>query len=254
MTVRNLLIRGMLCGLFAGLVGAVVAKLIGEGAVGQAILFESHKDAADGMASGPELVSRTVQNTVGLLTGMLVFGVAIGGLFALAYACVQGRLGRLGARATALLVALGGFGSMYLIPGLKYPANPPSIGNPDTIGHRTAMYFLMMALALLVVIGATIAAHQLSARFGTWNGALVAIGGGVVVIGLAYAWFPAIHETPDGFPADVLWKFRIASYGIQVAVWSSIGLLFGALTERSLKPKPVASGQAMNTSPTANAA
>jgi hypothetical protein len=237
---RTLLIRGMLCGLIAGLVGAVVAKLIGEGAVGQAIFFESQKETAEGMAGGPELVSRTVQNTVGLLTGMLVFGVAVGGLFALAYACVQGRLGRLGARATALLVALGGLGSMYLIPGLKYPANPPSIGNPNTIGYRTALYFLMMALALLVVIGATIAARKLTARFGTWNGALLAIGAGVLVIGLAYALFPAVHETPDGFPADVLWKFRIASYGIQVAVWSSIGLLFGALTERSQKPAAAA--------------
>jgi hypothetical protein len=119
-------------------------------------------------------------------------------------------------------------------------ANPPSIGNTDTIGHRTALYFLMIALVLLVVVGGSIAVRHLAVRFATWDGALLAIGGGVLVIGLAYALFPAIHETPDGFPADALWKFRIASCGIRVAVWSSIGFLFGVLAEGSLKPNTTA--------------
>ena len=73
-----------------------------------------------------------------------------------------------------------------------------------------------MTLAATVVIGASIAARHPRARFGIWNGSLLTIEGG----GLAYPLFPAIHETPEGFPADVLWKFRVESYGIQVGVWS----------------------------------
>jgi hypothetical protein len=41
-----------------------------------------------------------------------------------------------------------------------------------------------------------------------------------------------IDEVPAGFPADVLWNFRLAAWGIQVVLWASIGLLFGWLTER----------------------
>jgi hypothetical protein len=233
--VRALLVRGMLCGLAAGVVAAVVAKLLGEGAVGKSIYFESRREAAEGMPAGHEVFSRTVQNTAGLFTGMVLFGIAVGGLFALAYACAQGRLGAAGARASAALVALGAFVGLYLVPILKYPANPPSIGNPDTIGHRTALYFSMIAVAVVVVISVFVAANQLTDRLGRWNAVIVAAVGGLVVVGAAYALLPDVHETPPGFPADVLWRFRIASLAIQASVWAVIGLLFGALTERSYR-------------------
>jgi hypothetical protein len=230
---RTLLIRGMLAGVAASVLAFVVAQVLGESQVGQAIAFESaHHTTAGG--HDPELVSRTVQSTLGLFAGLLVFSVAIGGLYALAYACVQGRLGGLGARATAALVALGGFAGGYLLPYLKYPANPPSIGDPDTVGRRTALYFAMMAISLVVVVGAAVAGRRLAVRFGGWTAGLLAAAGGVLALGVAYAVLPGVHETPADFPADVLWRFRVASLAIQATVWATIGLLFGALTERSL--------------------
>jgi hypothetical protein len=237
---RILLVRGMLVGLVAGLIAFVVAKTLGEGSVGAAILFETQHQATEGAAGaahdhGPEIVSRTVQSTVGLLTGTVLFAIAIGGIFALAFALVQGRLGQLGARPTAALVALGGFVGVYLIPILKYPANPPSIGNPDTIGSRTRLYFLAILLGVLVVVGTVIAARQLSARYGAWNGSILAGLGGIAVIGISYWVLPGVHETPDHFPADVLWEFRVSSMAIQASMWLTVGLLFGALTERSLR-------------------
>jgi hypothetical protein len=45
---------------------------------------------------------------------------------------------------------------------------------------------------------------------------------------------PDINEVPADFPATVLWKFRMASLGMQAMTWSTIGLVFGALAERSL--------------------
>ena len=79
--VRALLARGMLAGLGAGVLAFVFAYLVGEGPVGAAIAFEesgSHEH-------GEELVSRSVQSTAGLATGVLVFGVAIGGIMARAF-------------------------------------------------------------------------------------------------------------------------------------------------------------------------
>ena len=67
-----------------------------------------------------------------------MYGLALGGLFALAFAFAYGRVARASPRATALWLAAAAFVVVYLVPFLKYPANPPAVGDPDTIGRRTA--------------------------------------------------------------------------------------------------------------------
>jgi hypothetical protein len=230
---RSLLIRGLIVGLVAGVLAFVVAKLLGESQVAHAIAFESAREAAEGAEPEKELVSRTVQNTVGLATATIVFSTTLGGIYALVYACLQGRLGGLGVRATAALTALGGFVALYLLPALKYPANPPSIGNPDTIGHRTTLYFVMILVSVGIVVSAAVLSRRWAPRLGTWNAVTAAVSVAVVAIGIAYWALPGVHETPEGFSADTLWKFRIASFAIQATIWSTLGLLFGALTERA---------------------
>ena len=78
----------------------------------------------------------------------MTYSLAFGGLFSLAFAVCYGRMGNWSPRVTAALLALSGFLAVYAVPILKYPANPPSIGNPDTIGLRTAIYFGMILLSL----------------------------------------------------------------------------------------------------------
>jgi len=39
---------------------------------------------------------------------------------------------------------------------------------------------------------------------------------------------------PAAFPAVLLWKFRVAAIGMQVIMWTTLGLLFGNLAQRSL--------------------
>jgi predicted cobalt transporter CbtA len=233
LTPRTLLVRGMVVGIVAAALSFVFARLFGEGPIGQAIAFE-YAHAAPG-ADDPELVSRTVQSTLGLGTAVLVYGTALGGIFALAFAFAYGRLGGLGIRATAVLVAAMGFTAVCLVPMLKYPANPPAIGNPDTIGRRTTLYFLMVAVAVAATVGATILARNLTPRLGGWNAVLVAIAAFVAVVAVAMLALPAINEVPADFSATVLWRFRLASTGTQLVLWAAIGLLFGALTERRVR-------------------
>src|SRR5262249_2376715 len=100
-----------------------------------------------------------------------------------------------------------GFVSVYLIPNLKYPANPPSVGEPGTIGVRTALYFGMIALSLAAMIAAVSLEKLLRGRVGTWNATLVA-GGAYLAVMLAVGLFlPVVNEVPDQFPATVLWQF-----------------------------------------------
>src|SRR5689334_8796798 len=107
--VRTLLVRGMLAGLLAGLVAFVYARYLAEPLIDQAIAFEDHRHALAGDPPDPELVSRAVQSTFGLLTGVVVYSTAIGGIFALVLAFAQGRLGRMRPRGTAALLAAAAF-------------------------------------------------------------------------------------------------------------------------------------------------
>jgi hypothetical protein len=226
--VRSLLVRGMLVGLAAGLLAFAVAFVFGEPQVQKAVDFEG--------PGGAELVSRGVQRTLGLLTGTVVLGVALGGLFALAFAWVYGRVGALGARATSGLLALAAFLTITLVPFTKYPANPPTVGNPDTIDKRTVLYLAMIAISVLAAIAAMQIRRDLLPRLGGWNATLVAVAAYLVVVALAQLILPVVHETPQGFPADVLYRFRLASLGINATLWATIGLGFGPLAERVIAP------------------
>jgi predicted cobalt transporter CbtA len=238
----------MLVGLIAGLLVFGFGKVFGEPQVDRAITFETALDEAQAKAHAamggppevpqPELVSRPVQAGLGLFTGVMVYCVAFGGLFALVFACANGRVGRLSPRAVSALLGLGGFIAITIVPELKYPANPPSVGDPDTIGIRTALYFVMLAVSIAAMVGAIIVQQRLAPRYGGWNAGLTAAAAYIVVIAVAQLLLPPINEVPAEFPAVVLWNFRIASVAMQVIMWMTLGLVFGALTQRAMAVQP----------------
>ena len=239
---RKLLVRGMILGLVAGLLSFGFLKLAGEPSVDRAIVFESAMEQArvdEAKAKGlpapvedPELVSRSVQAGVGLLTAVAVYSTAFGGIFALVFALAFRRMGDFGARATSALLAVAGFVSVYLVPMLKYPANPPSVGLAETIDMRTSLYFAMILISLAAMVGAGMLRLRLNQRFGNWNAALIAAGVYVMVVSAVAFALPEVNEVPEGFPATVLWQFRIASLGGQAVTWGALGLLFGVAAER----------------------
>ncbi|RXZ33893.1 hypothetical protein D9O50_12450 [Oxalobacteraceae bacterium CAVE-383] len=244
--VGKLLARGMLAGIVAGLLTFGFARIVGEPSVDQAISFEEkmaedhaqheHADAPAGAAHEheheEELVSRATQAGLGLFTGVAVYSAAIGGLFALVYAYAYGRAGSFSARALSAWLALAAFIAIVIVPNLKYPANPPSIGDPETIGYRTGLFFLMIAISIAAAVFSLKARRHAMARFGAWNGSILAAGIFVAIIAAVQIALPAINEVPAAFPAALLWKFRMAAIGMQAIMWSTIGLLFGALAER----------------------
>jgi predicted cobalt transporter CbtA len=244
----TLLFRGMIVGFVAALLSFGFLKIVGEPAVDQAITFESQMDEAKAKAEHdaavakgetppayeeePELVSRPVQGGIGLFTGVTTYSIALGGLFALGYALCYGRIGAFSPRTTAAILALCGFVALYAVPILKYPANPPSIGNPDTIGFRTAIYFGMMLMSLILMIAAWNVRNRLLPQYGAWNATLTGAGVYVVAVVIIALAMPALNEVPEDFPAVVLWQFRMASLGAQAILWTVLGLGFGAWMER----------------------
>ncbi|AXG78448.1 CbtA family protein [Streptomyces paludis] len=262
-TVRNLLVRGMIAGVLAGLVAFGLAYFAGEPSIRASIAQEEansapaheHGDGAEGSSDSDsdsasdadsaghshgdeegDLVSRPVQSTFGLATGVLVYGVAVGGIAALVFAVCLGRIGRFGPRAIAALIAGAAFTTVCLVPFLKYPANPPAVGDGDTIGRRTALYFLMILLSVLLAVAAVIVGRRLAPRLGNWNASLAAGAGFVVAVAVACLVLPANTDAiPETFPAALLWEFRLSSLAVQAVLWTAFGLIFGALAERMLR-------------------
>lgn len=239
---RMLLVRGMLVGILAGLLSFGFLKLYGEPQVDRAIAFETQLDEAKLAAERakgvkveetPELVSRRIQAGIGLFTAVLVYCTAFGGLFGLAFAFAYGRVGSAWRpESLSILLAATGFIAIYLIPNLKYPANPPSVGNPETIGIRTALYFIMIALSVTAMVAAIALKRLIAPQFGEWNATLLAAASYLILVAVAGLLLPTINEVPNAFPAVVLWRFRVASIGAQLIMWGTLGVLLGSLTGR----------------------
>lgn len=182
-----------------------------------------HEDSKD---DDVEIFSRDVQSGIGLLTGLVGIGAGLGGMFGVLFAFANGRIG-LGPRPTAVVLALLGLVSVYVVPALKYPANPPAVGEPDTIQLRTAVYFLMMAISIAAAVGGWMLRGRLARGLGAWNASVIAATAYLAVLAAAFFALPMINEVPADFPASTLWSFRLASLGIQTVLWMSIGVLFG---------------------------
>lgn len=227
--IASYLRRGMAAGLLAGLLAGFFAFFLGEPSVDQAIQLE---EAATGGQGGEEVFSRAAQK-VGLFFATGLFGVTVGGMFGIAYAYFRGRLASRSEWNRSLSLATALFAGVFLIPFVKYPANPPTVGDPATIGSRTASYLVMVALSLLVILVAWYAARELRARGTVAPVRQLVVGLGLVVaLGVLFLALPAAPD-PGEFPSGLLWSFRLSSLGTQLVFWAGLGVAFGLLCERA---------------------
>lgn len=245
MTARAFLVRGLLAGLLAGLATFFVAHQVGESSVDAAIGVEEAHSAtgsaaghARGATAGPDhhhedgvVVSRHDQRTWGLLTGTVAVGLALGGVLGLVSAGVAGRMRRLTLGQSTAVVTMIGFVAVALVPFLKYPATPPAVGDPDTIGHRTSLYFGFLLVSVAVAIAVAVLAVRLAPALGTFGVVVGGVATYIAVITLAGQVFPTVNEIGD-FPADTLWYFRRASLITLATMWTVIGVALTGLLLR----------------------
>lgn len=244
-------------GLLAGAVGAVLAfvfaRMCAEPVIGRAIAFEDGRTDAENAHGvhehGAELFTRGVQSGPGLGFGVLIFGLAMGALFAVLFSVVYARAEVGQPQRLSLLLAAGAFGAVYVVPFVKYPPNPPAVGQADTIAARTGWYLVMVLVSVVLAIGAVWLARRLAARFGAWNAGLLAAAAYLVSIVVVAVLLPSVDETPEplrdaagtimypGFPADVLYEFRLLSLATQLVLWAGIGLVFATISGRLLSAR-----------------
>ena len=233
---RRILGIGCLAGLAAGAASAVFAATAGRGPIRDAIALEDSRSHASGGAHHEDLFGRGVQE-IGGAVGLVVFGLALGVIFAVVLAAVGPRLAAATPLAASVRVGFFGFVTVVLVPFLKYPANPPAVGDPDTINERTVLYFACLALSILLIL-AVWRFHRLTAMTPvakTWAAAAL-YGAGLAAI------FLALPGNPDSIdaPADLVWRFRLASLGGLAAAWTVLALVAGTLPSRPARTQPSA--------------
>ena len=219
----------ILAGLLAGLVAAAFHFVWTEPVIERAIALESLRQQAQATVEEP-MVSRGAQQ-VGLFVGFLVYGLTWSLLFGATFHLVQRWLpASWDPRRRGLLLALLGYWSVALVPFVKYPANPPGVGDPDTIALRQALYLGLLALSVAGT-AAVVAVARVVGR-GWWPGAVCLL---LVAVFLNVA-LPG-NPDPVSMPDTIVTPFRWLSLAGLSVFWAVLGLSFGLLlpTERPLR-------------------
>jgi predicted cobalt transporter CbtA len=221
--------RGAISGLAGGGALAVALRLLGEDSIGRAIAIDARLNPAP--PGSHDMFSRTTQQIGGMI-GALIFGVALGVVFAVVMALVRHRMAGPGDARRAVTLAAVAFVTVALVPFLKYPANPPGVGEPDTITRRTLLYVVMLTWSVVSTWAAWRAFRWLRAR--GRPDIERAAGTVAVYAGLITTGFVLLPPVTGGviLPAQLLWRFRLATITGQAAFWAVTGLTFGWLATR----------------------
>jgi hypothetical protein len=224
--IKAFLWRGAAAGAAAGVVAAIFHWLVTEREIRAALAIEAAANPG-----GDEMFSRSTQVVGGMLaTG--IYGVLLGVVFAFVLAVCAPRLS--GATWFARAIRLSGllFVGWVLIPQLKYPANPPAVGDPDTIGQRTAWYVVLLTVGLVVMFGAA-ALWRWATERGIDDATrfILVVGGAASTVGLAYLVMPA-NPDENGVAADLIWRFRVESLVGNALLWFGIAAAFGVLARQ----------------------
>ncbi|AYF72570.1 cobalt transporter [Nocardia yunnanensis] len=265
---KRIIGRGVLLGALGGLLAFVFSRILAEPIIDRAIDYETGRDDAQMaldraagkpmMDMGTELFTRGQQANAGFSFALIVFGAAMGALFAVVYYLALRRSGKITPRSLALLVSGGMFLTLYVVPSLKYPANPPAIGHHETTKPRTALYLGMIVISVVALVAAVWLGRKLAARLDNWTAVIVAAASFTVVMAVVMLVLPSLGqlsanrreygdfatETPQplqdpsgvivypGFPADDLYHFRLYSFAAQAILWLVIGVGFAWLAPR----------------------
>jgi len=241
------LLTGLRRGALAGAAGGALAGVFGYALAGpvldRAVRLESAREEAAQaareaagltVAHHAEVFSRGTQH-LGLLVASLATGVALGVLFGVLYAVLHrtdpaAGTDRDGWRRALTLGGAAWF-AVYLVPFLRYPANPPGVGDPGTIDARVRTYLAALGIGVVGAVAALRLAQDLRRRGTIASGRQLA----VVTVLLATAALPfALPGDTDALdvPAGLLWQFRLLAFATSTLLWAGIAVTFGLLVER----------------------
>ena len=248
---------GAVSGLIAGLISFLFARIFIEPQVAKAIDYEGGRSEAEEALEAAhghmpahehgEVFTRSIQENIGAGVGTIVFALCMGAFFAVAFTIFWAYVGRrypaIDARWVAAALGVLGFVAVFGVPFFAYPANPPAVGDDDTIGARSGAFLTITVVSVIAMIAAVGLAMYLRPRLGGLISAVLAAVGYLVVVAIAIALLPEFHEVPgplmdgdriayEGFPGAVIGDFRVYVIANQVILWTVLTTVFAGVLGR----------------------
>jgi len=216
----------LLSGVIAGVILAGVNYFVVEPFIDQAIGVEVDNNIASGeVVDFDELSSYRVWQKEGTFAAGAFLGLTYGAILGIVYVISRKYLPSSDDRKKALILAAIMCLSLYIVPFIKYPANPPAVGDPETIGLRDGLYTGYQLASGLIALGVSILMYKL--RRISYIKYIIP----VFYLGLVasiYAIFPA---NPDEItaPMDLVNAFRAVTFGTMVMFYLVLGAVFGIM-------------------------
>ena len=216
----------LISGALAGLVHGTVNFAIVEPYLDQAIGLENESlfasgEAEDTLEFWAEYESYRVWQKSGQVLAGVILGLAMGSLFGIIFGLSRNSLP--GKNIVSKAVILSGimWFTLYLIPFLKYPANPPTVGEADTVVLRMILF-----VSFIIISGVGVVAfYKLSKKLKDNKKYLALIG----YVGLMVIAFVVMPDNPDEItaPMNLVNEFRFVSILGVSSFWGSVGIILG---------------------------
>ena len=217
-------------GLLAGLVHGMLNIVIVEPYLDASIGIETHRmfssgEAKDTPAFWQKFADYRIWQKQGSIVAGTILGVATGALFGLVFAYSRYKLPSQNEITKALILAGIMWATLFFIPFLKYPGNPPTVGDPNTLLIRTELYIAFVLLSGLGALGFSLLYKRIHKK------RFVVVLGYAGFIGMAFVLMPSY---PDKITTsmDIVNGFRMVSAITMTLYWITNAIILGALWQR----------------------
>ena len=216
----------LVSGAIAGFVHGTINFALVEPYLDQAIGLENESlfasgEAEDTLEFWAEYESYRIWQKSGQVLAGVILGLAMGSLFGIVYALSRNSLpGKNDVTKSVILAGIMWL-TIYIIPFLKYPANPPTVGDGETVMLRAILYVSFIALSGIGVV----IFYKLSQKLQN-NKKYFGLFGYVIFIIILFLVMP---ENPDEItaPMNLVNEFRFMSVLGVSSFWLSVGLILG---------------------------
>jgi hypothetical protein len=176
---------------------------------------------------GGIVVSLGVQR-VGMVAGLAVLGVLFGAVFTGLYHLVRLASPGWNRWAWSTIAGLLGFWSISMFAQLKYPLNPPGIGEGVSLLARQGFQFLFVALSLLAVVAVCLTVKKLNespAGVSRSLGYAAVCAAYAAVVIAVFALVPGNPDAiPEWVPESLVIMFRTFTIIGHFLLWMGIAL------------------------------
>jgi predicted cobalt transporter CbtA len=226
----------LLAGAIAGTILGAINQVAVEPYIDHAVELEMQNTNQSSQIINPaEFTAYRLWQRGGEIVAGTILGLSIGSLFGIVFAYTHSSVPGSNNKKKALKVAGIMWFVLFLMPALKYPANPPAVGDPETIYYRQSLY-----VAFLVISGSSaLGLAFLYRKMGALNikKAIIPAAYAAIISG-AYLAMPA-NPDPINAPMDLVIGFRITSAITISMFWGLLGVIFGTFWDK-LNPSETA--------------